>query len=126
MTQSTWRSFVHPIASSVTLLADERHTLSQSNQRILIRQKVCRAEIWEGDEPQRTSSFGVRRFTEWPELLECGFLSHKFQLPNLPLFTLKIVLRLPCTGSLYITLMYSCLVQCTLWHPFPQGNECLA
>ena len=33
-----------------------------------------------------------------------------FQLPNLPLFTLKVVLLLPCIGLLYITLMYRCLV----------------
>ena len=43
-------------------------------------------------------------------MLEYGYLSCKLQLPNLPLFTLKVVLLLPCIGSLYITLMYRCLV----------------
>ena len=39
-------------------------------------------------------------------VLEYGYLSLMFQLPNLPLFTLKVVLLLPCIGSLYRTYVY--------------------
>ena len=43
----------------------------------------------------------------------------EFQLPNLPLFTLKIILLLPCIGSLYITSMVNCFVQVHPWAFLP-------
>ena len=46
-----------------------------------------------------------------------------FQLPNLPLFTLKDILLPSCTGSLYITLMLC--KGAPLGIPSLEGKECL-
>ena len=60
------------------------------------------------------------------KMLEYGCLSLRFQLPNLPLFTLKVILLLPCIGSLYITSMVNRLVQVhPLGIPSLEGKECL-